>query len=178
MVPQTFATAMILFAPLLGWLAACTVCDLRTRQVPAWLTVLPLVGAAVWRFTQGGWSVVILVVGLVLISDLPWKRVRIPLASGLAALTLIQLGDIQQVIAGLAAFSIWVMWELGALGGADAKMIITLVLLYGDGFLLVPILLVGGIQGLVAMITHRKTIPYTIAITVGTVIWFMMISLN
>ena len=63
------------------------------------------------------------------------------------------------------------MWEVGATGGADAKIILTLVLLSGDGLVFLPIVLVGGIQGLVGLLRHHKTIPYTVAITLGTALW-------
>jgi Flp pilus assembly protein protease CpaA len=71
-------------------------------------------------------------------------------------------------------FAVWVMWEIGVTGGADAKIIITLVLLFADGLLFIPIVLVGGVQGLAALIARRKTIPYTVAITLGTAAWLLL----
>jgi len=50
--------------------------------------------------------------------------------------------------------------------------LIRLVLLFADGLLFIPIVLVGGIQGLVALVARRKTIPYTVAIALGTALWF------
>jgi hypothetical protein len=40
----------------------------------------------------------------------------------------------------------WTLWEIGATGGADAKLIISLVLLFGNGLLFIPIVLVGGFR--------------------------------
>jgi len=171
MFPQSVPGQIILFAPLLGWLAACTACDLRTRQVPSWLTVIPLAAAGIWRFVQGGWPVVLLVVGLVLLSDLPWRKMRLLLACAAAGLALVFTLSLDQAFVVLAVASIWVMWEVGAIGGADAKVIITLLLLFADGLLLIPIALAGGIQGLAALIAGRKTIPYTVAIAFGMVVW-------
>ena len=75
------------------------------------------------------------------------------------------------MLAQIVVFAVWAMWEVGATGGADAKIILTLVLLFGDGLVFLPIVLVGGFQGLAGLITHRKSIPYTVAITLGTALW-------
>ena len=74
----------------------------------------------------------------------------------------------------LVIFAVWALWEIGATGGADAKIIIALVLLFADGLLFIPIVLIGGVQGLVALIVRRKTIPYTVAITLGTAAWLWL----
>ena len=74
----------------------------------------------------------------------------------------------------LVIFAVWALWEIGATGGADAKIIIALVLLFANGLLFIPIVLVGGVQGLVGLIARRKTIPYTVAITLGTAAWLWM----
>jgi Flp pilus assembly protein protease CpaA len=71
----------------------------------------------------------------------------------------------------LVIFATWALWEIGAAGGADAKLIISLVLLFGNGLLFIPIVLAGGIQGMVGLIARKKTIPYTVAITLGTAAW-------
>ena len=40
----TISTAqIILWSLVLAWLGACAVCDLRSRQVPGWLTIPPLI---------------------------------------------------------------------------------------------------------------------------------------
>ena len=75
------------------------------------------------------------------------------------------------MLAQLVVFAVWALWELGATGGADAKIILTLVLLFGDGLVFLPIVLAGGFQGLAGLIAHRKSIPYTVAITLGTALW-------
>ena len=78
------------------------------------------------------------------------------------------------VYAMLVIFAVWALWEIGATGGADAKIIIALVLLFANGLLFIPIVLVGGVQGLTALIARRKTIPYTVAITLGTAAWLWL----
>jgi Flp pilus assembly protein protease CpaA len=37
------------------WLAAMSACDLRTRQVPNWLTLPPLLGILGWQLAHGCW---------------------------------------------------------------------------------------------------------------------------
>jgi hypothetical protein len=48
----------------------------------------------------------------------------------------------------------------------NARVITTMIIPIRNSF--VPIVLFGGFQGLVALIARRKTIPYTVAITLGT----------
>ena len=174
MLPLLAPTQVIIFALLLAWLGACVVFDLRSRQVPALLTIPPLVLAALWRLFQGGWQMVLLVIALVLVSDLPWAKWRIQLACLVSVLALSFAGSSESIYAILVIFAAWAMWEIGATGGADAKIIISLVLLFGNGLLFIPIVLAGGVQGLIGMLTKKKTIPYTVAITLGTAAWLWL----
>lgn len=174
--PSPLSAQVIVWALMLAWLAICVIFDLRSRQVPAFLTVLPLLLAAIWRLSQGGWQLVALVVLLVLISDLPQAKWRIPIACTATILGLSIAESPGVVYAMLVVFAVWALWEIGASGGADAKIIITLVLFFSNGLLFIPIVLVGGVQGLVGLITRRKTIPYTVAIALGTAAWFWMVN--
>jgi len=38
--------------------------------------------------------------------------------------------------------------------------------------------LVGGVLGLAALIARRKTIPYTVAITLGTAAWLWIVAVR
>jgi len=176
MLPSPLSALVIVWALLLAWLAICVIFDLRSRQVPAFLTVLPLILAAIWQLIQGGWQLVVLVALLILISDLPQAKWRIPIACAAMILSLSLAGSPGVVYAMLVVFGVWALWEIGATGGADAKIIIALVLFFADGLLFIPIVLVGGVQGLVGLIARRKTVPYTVAIALGTVAWLWMIS--
>jgi Flp pilus assembly protein protease CpaA len=176
MLPSPLSAQVIVWALLLAWLAVCVIFDLRSRQVPAFLTVLPLILAAIWQFIQGGWQLVALLALLVLISDLPKAKWRIPIACAATILSLSIAGSPGIVYAMLVVFAVWALWEIGASGGADAKIIIALVLFFADGLLFIPIVLVGGVQGLVGLIARRKTIPYTVAIALGMVAWLWMIN--
>jgi hypothetical protein len=169
---------MILAIALLAWLGACVVFDLRSRQVPMPLTVIPMILAAAWRLFQGGWQLVLLTVVLTLISDLPQVKWRFPIGCCTAIVGLSVAGPPDMVYTMLVIFAVWALWEIGATGGADAKIIITLVLLFADGLLFIPIVLIGGVQGLAALIAKRKTIPYTVAITLGTAAWLWMAAIR
>ena len=174
MLPSLASTQVVIFVLLLVWLGTCVVYDLRSRQVPVLLTILPLILAAFWRLFQGGWQMVILVIALILVSDLPWAKWRIPLACLVSVLALSFAGSSESVYATLVVFAAWALWEIGATGGADAKIIISLVLLFGSGLLFIPIVLAGGVQGLIGLLTKKKTIPYTVAITLGTAAWLWL----
>lgn len=165
---------VILGVVLLAWLGTCVFFDLRSRQVPMLLTIIPLILAAAWRLFQGGWQLVLFKVVLTLLSDLPWAKWRIPFGCCAAIIGLSIAGSPDMVYAMLVIFAVWALWEIGATGGAGAKIIIALVLLFGNGLLFIPIVLVGGIQGLAGLIARRKTIPYTVAITLGTAAWLWL----
>ncbi len=178
MVHSMLPTQVILGTLLLGWLGVCVIFDLRSRQVPTLLTVIPLVLAAAWRLFQGGWQLVLLAVVLILLSDLPQAKWRIPVGCSVAIIGISIIGSPDMVYAMLVIFAAWALWEIGATGGADAKIIIALVLLFADGLLFIPIVMVGGVQGMAALITNRKTIPYTVAITLGTVAWLWVVAVR
>jgi hypothetical protein len=171
-------TQVILGAALLAWLGACVVFDLGSRQVPTLLTVIPMILAAAWRLFQGGWQLVLLTIALTLLSDLPQAKWRIPLSCCAAIVGLSIAGSPDEIYVMLVIFAVWALWEIGATGGADAKIIIALVLLFADGLLFIPIVLVGGVQGLAGLIARRKTIPYTVAITLGTATWLLMAAIR
>jgi len=174
MVYSMLPTQVILGTLLLGWLGFCVIFDLRSRQVPTPLTIIPLVLTAAWRLFQGGWQLVLLTVVLTLLSDLPQAKWRIPVGCSVAIIGISITGSPDMVYAMLVIFAAWALWEIGATGGADAKIIIALVLLFANGLLFIPIILVGGVLGLAALIARRKTIPYTVAITLGTAAWLWM----
>jgi Flp pilus assembly protein protease CpaA len=174
MLPSNSSSQVIAWSLLLVWLSICVVFDLRLRQVPAFLTVIPLILAALWQLFQGGWQLDLLALLLILVSDLPQANWRILLACAVTILALSLSSSPGTVYALLVVFAVWALWEIGAMGGADSKIIIALVLFFANGLLFIPIVFVGGIQGLVGLITRRKTIPYTVAITFGMVVWLWM----
>lgn len=54
---------------------------------------------------------------------------------------------------------VWVLWEFGVLGGADVKLIIAAALVLGNPIFLIPISIVGGVQGVIASLQKKREIP-------------------
>ena len=152
---------------LLGaWLTTCAVWDVRTRAVPAWLTIPALASAAVYRWVEGGWGAVVLVATLALVSGLP-RLVQMLAAVCLVGLLLWRAEPGQAgVLLGISI--VWLAWELSLIGGADSKIMIAVVLLLGSGWVLVPVAVAGGLLAVAAGFRKKATIPGVAAIALGT----------
>ena len=158
---------LILFA----WLAVCVVHDLKTRTVPLSMTLLPLLAAGLFRLFSATWLLPLYILALMLLSDLPPKLSRLAaLALGLLLGTL--QPDLLPELAGL--LFTWSLWSFGFAGGADARLLMALVLLFGDAGVLLPIWIAGGLLGLLGLLRKEKTIPYTPAIAIGTG-WYLLV---
>ncbi len=152
----------------LPWLAACALFDLRSRTVPAWLTLPPLFGAITWTLLQGNWGLALLTLTLIVLDDLPW-RLR-GFLGGFQGLMLIWIGTqsgLMGFFLGLSLLAIWLGWKLGAFGGADAQVLLTLVLLFPLG-ILYPIALFTGFQGVAQWLRKKPTLPAMLSILAGT----------
>lgn len=157
------------------WLAVCTWCDLKQREVPSALTLPPLFGAVLWAAFSGKTMVALFVLLLFILADVSPRLSGF--AGGLqAALFCLGVGigpePVLAAITMLAAFWTWVIWRLGKMGGADAQVLIALALVFGPSILL-PITLAGGVQGLVSLLAKKKTIPYMVSILAGTCVFFL-----
>ena len=152
------------------WLGFCVRHDLRNREVPVWLTVIPLVASAMTGILFGRWSSACLLVILILLSDFASFRIGL----GLIGATGIALIDPGSVLLNFSIFLVWLLWEKGALGGADAKILISLLLVWGNVSLLVWVALAGGLQGLVAWWRKQREIPYTMAILLGSICFWLV----
>ena len=161
---------------LVTWLAACAVWDLRTRTVPGWLTVFPLLGAALARVAVGMWCPPVLVAGLIFASDLP-RQARIPVA-GAMALALSVMSSAAELQIVVALMGIWLFWELSLTGGADAKIMMAVVLMLGDGSVVFPIAIAGAVLAVVAAIQKKGTVPYVVAIALGTLFYQFVVLLH
>jgi Flp pilus assembly protein protease CpaA len=164
----------------IGWLVACAVFDLRSRKVPNLLTLLPLAGAMVLASLRGNWPAAMLVVVFVVLSDLSNR-----LASVLSVLALVALGLVSCEVLGLPLdalltqvilFVTWQLWLRKLTGGADAKILMTLTLLYGSG-VFVAATMVGGLFGLAALLLKKRMLPYVLPITTGATA-FIVLSLT
>ena len=156
----------ILLAIILVWLLVCMVYDLRSRQVPMKLTLAALVFAGIYALFQKEWVPVLLTSSLILISDVEPRPRRLSLAAVFSIFA--PLFDPTCLVQVIVIFTAWLLWDMGAMGGADAKLLMVLCLSLGQPFVFVWIALAGGFQGLLAILARKKSIPYVAAIFAGT----------
>jgi Flp pilus assembly protein protease CpaA len=162
---------VILWIVLLVWLLVCMIYDLRTRQVPAKLTLIPLAAAGVYALFQQAWTPVILTGSLILISDFEPRSKRLAFAAVIASF--MAIFDPTRLVQVAALFTIWLLWEIGAMGGADAKLLMVITLVISHPVVFVFIGLAGGIQGLTGLVLRRKEIPYIVAIFAGSSLYVL-----
>ena len=149
----------------------CMVYDLRNHQVPMPLTVGGMVGAGIYALFNGLWAPVLLMIALTQVSDFNPREKRLAFA-----LTLSAFAAIFQPAAGLICLLIlvvWVLWEFGVLGGADVKLIIAAALVLGNPIFLIPISIVGGVQGVIASLQKKREIPFVVSIFCGTLLFVL-----
>ena len=159
------------------WLAACTVYDLKWREVPPALTIPPLFGAVLWSVFTGNAGVALFIVQLFILADVS-IRMR-GFANGLQVTIFCLALAISPdpwlaATTMLTAYLIWSVWRLEKMGGADAQVLLALTLVFGPTILL-PITLAGGVQGLVSLLAKKKTIPYMVSILAGMSIFSLML---
>jgi Flp pilus assembly protein protease CpaA len=156
---------MLICVPLL----IATYFDLRFREVPAWLTLTALLESGAYAVFNGFWMPALLTVALCLVSEITIPVQRRSFAAVISAFSAIFLPS--STIACLALFSIWLLWDLGHIGGADLKLMIAATLAFGSPAVLIPITIVGGFQGGAALLRKRTTVPYVLSIFLGTLVY-------
>jgi len=161
---------LTLLPSLLIWLLVSMVYDLRYRELPAKLTLIPLALAGIYAlFVHGAWVSVGFAAALILISDLEPRPRRLLFAEVMAAFAVIfEPAAFVQIIILL---TIWLLWDFGVMGGADAKLLFVIGLTIQQPVVFVMIALAGGIQGLAALLVHRKEIPFVVAIFAGAALF-------
>lgn len=151
----------------LPWLALCTWHDLRTRTVPLLLTIPPLLAAMAWQGYLESWPVAVLALTLLVLDDLPWRwRGILAGIQGLLLAAAWSTSGVMSALLGLTLISIWALWKFGAIGGADAQVVMALTLFFGL-VILVPIALATGLQAAVQKLRGRDTLPAMLGILVG-----------
>lgn len=150
---------------LLAWLMVCMVYDLRFREVPNKLTLIPLIISGMYALFQGGWAPVLLTACLIYFSDFEPREKRLAFSLVVSAFATIfePLLWIQMTVLLIT----WLLWEFGAMGGADAKLLIVITLVVGHPIIFLFIALAGGIQGIAALVLRKKAVPYIMAIFAG-----------
>ncbi len=159
------------------WLGICAYLDIKTRKVPNVLTLPGLIYGVIVAGLQGNWPASVLAVVLVFLSDLPKQLASFLsiVALGIAAaFTWLKLGmGMEAVLAQCVLVVVWQMWLRELTGGADAKILMGLVLIYGSGIFLAATF-AGGVIGLFALARKQKMLPYVLPIAVGSVAFFIM----
>lgn len=145
--------------------------DLRDREVPMPLTLGCLVGAGIYAIFQGLWSPVLLTIALILVADFNSKVKRLAFAITLSVFAAI--AQSATLLICVIILSLWILWELGILGGADVKLLITTLLIAGNPAILIPISVTGGFQGLIASLKKQKEIPFVVSIFCGSLIYVL-----
>ena len=151
---------------LLTWLLISMVYDLRYRELPPKLTLIPLILAGIYALCQGEWIATGYMMALILIADLEPRQRRLLFAGVVAVYAAII--DPAAFVQIIILLTIWLLWDIGAMGGADAKLLMVISLTIQQPSVFVFVALAGGIQGLVALLLHRKEVPFIVAIFAGT----------
>lgn len=111
------------------WLLYLAIADIRRGQVTNWATVPPLLAGVAWQTLRGEWTAIVLLALALFVAEWP---VAWPL--GIAGVVAVWP---QVAIQGMeATAAVWivalVLWLLGVLGGADVKVVMTLMVLFPD----------------------------------------------
>jgi len=167
------------------WLAGLSYSDLRTRNVPAWATALPLAVLGLLRtlvippdgaVIPGGLAVGFALL-MLLLSDTPSAVFPAGAAAFCAGLS----GEQAQVLVGSWVAAL-VLTDVGLWGAGDGKVLAALTALYPDVRLVVALgaaLLVGGVVTLLRQRPHtgerrtgnRRTFPAIPWLAVGTALY-------
>jgi len=121
----------------LVWLIAAAASDIRTRKVPSLLwTGLPMILAAAYRLLSGNQEAIVAAAAVVVaVSERRHLKLKVleilVLAAGVILLgwILYSVGIFRTTgIVGVIVF--WVSWELHLIGGADAMVLITCLMIW------------------------------------------------
>lgn len=156
---------MLICTPLL----IATYFDLRSREVPAWLTLTALVGSGAYAVFHSFWMPALLIGILCPVSEMTVPAQRRSFAAVLSAFAAIF--EPTSAILCLALYTIWMLWDLDKMGGADMKLMSAVILAFGNPIVLLPITFVGGLQGLVAYFRKQTSVPYVFSIFLGTLLY-------
>lgn len=156
---------------LILFLCAGMVYDLRNREIPASLTLGVLTGAGAYALFHALWIPVFVVAALLMASDLDLRSKWLAFAVTMTAAAFF----IQPETGLIAAFILlsWILWECGYLGGADVKLLAAATIVFATPLVLVPIALLGGIQGVIACLRRKREIPFVVSICSGSLLYFV-----
>lgn len=136
------------------------------------LTVGGMVGTGIYALFNNLWAPVLLMIALTHIADFRPREKRFAFALTLSAFATIFQPSATWIC--LVILMVWLLWEFGVLGGADVKLLIAATLLFGNPAVLIPIAVVGGIQGVIAHLRKKKEIPFVVSIFCGTLLFVLI----
>ena len=128
-----------------AWLIYIAIIDWRTLEVPNWATVPPLLLATLWRVLFGGWPIGLALALVLAGAQWPWALAPALGGLGLCLGLAVPMGLDVTVGVWILCF---ILWQLGVIGGADAKAVMTLSALFPDerlAWLLLLMWLAGGV---------------------------------
>jgi Flp pilus assembly protein protease CpaA len=171
-------TITVLVAVLFSaWLIACAVCDWRNNEIPNLLAMIPLIGAVLWSAWNGNAPATIFAVMSMFAINFERKpAVLINILSLAFAIIFIILTSGVSIENTLPIFLIFVfsmLWIFEKTGGADFKIITTIILLFGSPAFIYAVV-AGGLAGLIAHFLKKKDLPYVIPIAAGTITYFIL----
>jgi len=139
------------------WLVTLAVVDLRKEEVTNWATVPPLIALTVWRSVTGGWPLG-LTLALVLIGA-QWPSLAVPSLGSMALCACLAVPMGLDVAVWVWIF-VYLLWETGVVGGADAKAVMALMALFPDGTLAWLLLLCWfGLSVVYLVRRHGRRVP-------------------
>jgi Flp pilus assembly protein protease CpaA len=140
-----------------AWLVYLAVADLRKGEVSNWATVPPLLAVVVWRSLTGGWPLALALALVLAGAQWPWFSAA---SVGLLAACAWPATSVGlDVTVGVWTF-VYVLWQIGVIGGADAKVVMALVALFPDGQIVWLLLLCWfGLSVVHLLRRHGKRVP-------------------
>ena len=143
----------------------CMIDDAKTKQVShKYLLFLMILSCGI-ALVNSLYSPVILFVLLFPASDLPERFIRILFIGSLAIITTLLQPTLWMMT--LSILGLWLLWEFGGMGGADMKLMASTIFIANTPFVLLPMFLIGGVQGLIASVRKKKEIPFVVSIFFG-----------
>lgn len=146
-------------------LLSCMIADVRTHRVPNMFLLFLMVLSIGFRLSRSLDSVVIFFVLLFPASDLPKRFIRVLVIGSLAIIATLLQPALWMMI--LSILGLWLLWEFGGMGGADMKLMASIIFIANTPIVLIPMFLIGGIQGLIAFFQEKREIPFVVSIFFG-----------
>lgn len=144
---------------LLVWLGWETAWDLKDHNIPLWFSLVPLGAGLIWRAVNGDWLLAILMALLVISTNFSNPVLRIGFVGAIAMVALANLPAAWLPLLIGTLLSV-VLFELGAMGGADALAVIYVLLWFPSWTALIALFAGTLLVSLIALIArYRRGAP-------------------